>query len=154
MTPGPLSRRSTPERAWSVGPVAGTSCVVGIVLASLSVFLLAYHPDSDRLIDALFVADILGSALLGASLIARRPNHRIGWLFCGAGLFGLAATTAQGYASDAQGGRAQWCRADRVRDRAAGTVTFTTSLGFGRKLERIAGGPQDRDCLSHPTWSQ
>lgn len=29
-----------------------------------------------------------------------------------------------------------------LRDRAAGTVSFTTSLGFGRKLERIAGDPR------------
>src|ERR671922_993159 len=29
-----------------------------------------------------------------------------------------------------------------LRDRAAGTVTFTTSLGFGRKLERIARNPR------------
>ena len=29
-----------------------------------------------------------------------------------------------------------------LRDRAAGTVTFTTSLGFGRKLERIAADPR------------
>lgn len=29
-----------------------------------------------------------------------------------------------------------------LRDRRAGTVTFTTSLGFGRKLERIAHDPR------------
>ena len=29
-----------------------------------------------------------------------------------------------------------------MRDRAAGTVTFTTSLGFGRRLERIAADPR------------
>ena len=29
-----------------------------------------------------------------------------------------------------------------MRDRAAGTVTFTTSLGLGRKLERIARNPR------------
>jgi hypothetical protein len=29
-----------------------------------------------------------------------------------------------------------------LRDRAAGTVSFTTSLGFGRKLERIRENPQ------------
>lgn len=29
-----------------------------------------------------------------------------------------------------------------IRDRDAGTVTFTTSLGFGRKLERIAADPR------------
>ncbi|HUH80556.1 MAG TPA: pyridoxamine 5'-phosphate oxidase family protein [Solirubrobacteraceae bacterium] len=29
-----------------------------------------------------------------------------------------------------------------LRDRAAGTVTFTTSLGFGRKLERIRANPR------------
>ena len=29
-----------------------------------------------------------------------------------------------------------------LRDREAGTVTFTTSLGFGRKLERIAADPR------------
>ena len=29
-----------------------------------------------------------------------------------------------------------------MRDRAAGTVTFTSSLGFGRKLERIARDPR------------
>jgi hypothetical protein len=29
-----------------------------------------------------------------------------------------------------------------LRDREAGTVTFTTSLGFGRKLERIADDPR------------
>lgn len=29
-----------------------------------------------------------------------------------------------------------------LRDRAAGTVTFTTSLGFGRKLERIRAQPR------------
>ena len=31
-----------------------------------------------------------------------------------------------------------------LRDRAAGQVTFTTSLGFGRKLERIRGEPEGR----------
>src|SRR6185503_5629155 len=29
-----------------------------------------------------------------------------------------------------------------LRDREAGTVSFTTSLGFGRKLERIARNPR------------
>src|SRR5437660_2964178 len=29
-----------------------------------------------------------------------------------------------------------------LRDRDAGTVTFTTSLGFGRKLERIRSNPR------------
>ena len=29
-----------------------------------------------------------------------------------------------------------------LRDRAAGTVSFTTSLGFGRKLERFAKNPK------------
>src|SRR3954451_7380724 len=29
-----------------------------------------------------------------------------------------------------------------LRDREAGTVTFTTSLGFGRKLERIRANPR------------
>src|SRR5215210_224922 len=29
-----------------------------------------------------------------------------------------------------------------LRDREAGTVTFTTSLGFGKKLERIVRDPQ------------
>src|SRR5687768_11674184 len=29
-----------------------------------------------------------------------------------------------------------------LRDREAGTVTFTTSLGFGRKLERIVADPR------------
>src|SRR5256885_13251877 len=29
-----------------------------------------------------------------------------------------------------------------LRDRAAGTVSFTTSLGFGRKLERIERDPR------------
>jgi Pyridoxamine 5'-phosphate oxidase len=29
-----------------------------------------------------------------------------------------------------------------LRDRAAGTVSFSTSLGFGRKLERIARNPR------------
>lgn len=33
-----------------------------------------------------------------------------------------------------------------LRDRAAGTVSFTTSLGFGRKLERIAADPRVAVC--------
>jgi hypothetical protein len=36
-----------------------------------------------------------------------------------------------------------------LRDRDAGTVTFTTSLGFGRKLERIAADP--RMAVAHHT---
>src|SRR3954462_2076031 len=34
-----------------------------------------------------------------------------------------------------------------MRDRNAGTVTFTTSLGFGKKLERIEADP--RISLAH-----
>src|SRR4051794_36934780 len=51
-------------------------------------------------------------------------------------------TAALAYATPAGGAVATPVAPLGLRDRAAGTVTFTTSLGFGRKLERIRQNPR------------
>jgi hypothetical protein len=52
----------------------------------------------------------------------------------------LTATLA--YATPAQGAALTPVATFGLRDRTAGTLEFTTSLGFGRKLERIAANPR------------
>jgi hypothetical protein len=52
----------------------------------------------------------------------------------------LTATLA--YATPAEGAVATPVAPIGLRDREAGTVAFTTSLGFGRKLDRIAANPR------------
>ena len=44
------------------------------------------------------VAAYLVFALLGALIVVRRGGHRMGWLFCAIGLFGLLEAVAAGYA--------------------------------------------------------
>src|SRR5260221_8963125 len=51
-------------------------------------------------------------------------------------------TTAVGYRTPAGGVVVQAVAPIGLRDREAGTVGFTTSLGFSKKLERIAGDPR------------
>jgi len=51
-------------------------------------------------------------------------------------------TAALAYATPAKGAVLAPVAPVGLRDRAAGTVGFTTSLGFGRKLERIKAHPQ------------
>ncbi len=51
-------------------------------------------------------------------------------------------TAALAYATPAGGAVATAVAPIGLRDRDAGTVAFTTSLGFGRKLERIAANPR------------
>jgi hypothetical protein len=50
-------------------------------------------------------------------------------------------TAALAYLTPARGAVVTAVSPVGLRDRAAGTVTFTTSLGFGRKLERILRNP-------------
>src|SRR5207245_5965950 len=51
-------------------------------------------------------------------------------------------TAALAYATPAGGAVLTPVAPLGLRDRDAGTVTFTTSLGFGRKLERIDADPK------------
>ena len=56
-------------------------------------------------------------------------------------VFGGDLTAALAYVTPAGGTVLTPVAPIGLRDRAAGTVGFTTSLGFGRKLERIAANP-------------
>jgi hypothetical protein len=51
-------------------------------------------------------------------------------------------TTALSYATPAKGAVPSAVAPIGMRDRNAGSVTFTTSLGFGKKLERIEADPR------------
>ena len=51
-------------------------------------------------------------------------------------------TAALGYATPAGGSVVAAVAPVGLRDRDEGTVTFTTSLGLGKKLERIARDPR------------
>ena len=51
-------------------------------------------------------------------------------------------TTALSYSTPARGAVPSAVAPIGMRDREAGTVTFTTSLGFGKKLERIEADPR------------
>src|SRR5438477_12718014 len=51
-------------------------------------------------------------------------------------------TTAVAYVTPAGGAVVTPVAPLGLRDRDAGTVSFTTSLGFGRKLERIDSNPR------------
>jgi nitroimidazol reductase NimA-like FMN-containing flavoprotein (pyridoxamine 5'-phosphate oxidase superfamily) len=56
-------------------------------------------------------------------------------------------TGALGYCTPAGGVVVQAVAPIGLRDRAAGTIAFTTSLGFAKKLERIAANP--RVCMAY-----
>ncbi len=58
------------------------------------------------------------------------------------GIIGGDLTAALAYATPAGGAVVTPVAPIGLRDRAAGTVGFTTSLGFGRKLDRIAENPR------------
>lgn len=57
-------------------------------------------------------------------------------------IIGGDLTAALAYVTPAGGAVVTAVAPIGLRDRAAGTVTFTTSLGLGRKLERIARNPR------------
>jgi hypothetical protein len=57
-------------------------------------------------------------------------------------IIGGDLTAALAYATPAGGAIATPVAPIGLRDREAGTVGFTTSLGFGRKLDRIAANPR------------
>ena len=57
-------------------------------------------------------------------------------------IIGGDLTAALAYVTPAGGAVVTAVAPVGLRDRAAGTVTFTTSLGLGRKLERIARNPR------------
>jgi pyridoxamine 5'-phosphate oxidase-like protein len=57
-------------------------------------------------------------------------------------ILGGDLTTALGYRTPAGGVVVQAVAPIGLRDRASGTVSFTTSLGFSKKLERIARDPR------------
>src|SRR3954467_13544596 len=51
-------------------------------------------------------------------------------------------TSALAYVTPAGGAVVTAVAPIGLRDRSQGSVSFTTSLGFGRKLERIGGDPR------------
>ena len=57
-------------------------------------------------------------------------------------IIGGDLTAALAYVTPAGGAVATPVAPIGLRDREAGTVVFTTSLGFGRKLERIRANPR------------
>lgn len=57
-------------------------------------------------------------------------------------ILGGDLTAALSYATPARGAVPSAVAPIGMRDREAGTVTFTTSLGFGKKLERIEADPR------------
>src|ERR671936_2611378 len=57
-------------------------------------------------------------------------------------IIGGDLTAALGYVTPASGAVVTVVAPIGLRDRDAGTVGFTTSLGFGRKLERIRDEPR------------
>ena len=57
-------------------------------------------------------------------------------------IIGGDLTAALAYVTPAGGGVVTPVAPVGLRDRAAGTVGFTTSLGFGRKLDRIRENPR------------
>jgi hypothetical protein len=65
-------------------------------------------------------------------------------------IIGGDLTAALAYLTPAAGGVLTPVAPIGLRDRAAGTVTFTTSLGFGRKLERMRSNPQVALTASWP----
>jgi hypothetical protein len=57
-------------------------------------------------------------------------------------IIGGDLTAALAYLTPASGSVVTAVAPIGLRDRAAGTVGFTTSLGFGRKLDRIKENPR------------
>src|SRR6266571_9194157 len=85
-----------------------------------------------------------GQALeqLAARRISSRPMPRVHWPDEVDAILGGDLTAALAYLTPARGAVLTAVAPIGLRDREAGTVTFTTSLGFGRKLERILRQPQ------------
>src|SRR3984893_14555693 len=63
------------------------------------------------------------------------------WSDLADGIIGGELTAALAYATPAGGAVVTPVAPLGLRDRSAGTVGFTTSLGFGRKLDRIKQNP-------------
>jgi hypothetical protein len=64
------------------------------------------------------------------------------WSDAADAIIGADLTAALAYPTPANGAVLTPVSPIGLRDRDAGTVTFTTSLGFGRKLDRIAANPR------------
>ncbi len=83
-----MEGRATKRLSWAVTPVAllgyGLYLALGFSSPAAS-GPAAFSPD-----DAVWVLGQVAFAIVGAIVASRRPRLPIGWLFCGAGLLGLA----------------------------------------------------------------
>ena len=93
---GKRSHRSATWLAWS-------TCALSLVLISLSFLLLMLTWSQvgvhvfDYWVENAMVAVVCSA--VGAVVTSRRPDHRIGWLFCAIGLIGAARPLAAEYAT-------------------------------------------------------
>lgn len=93
---GKRSHRSATWLAWS-------TCARSLVLISLSFLLLMLTWSQvgvhvfDYWVENAMVAVVCSA--VGAVVTSRRPDHRIGWLFCAIGLIGAARPLAGEYAT-------------------------------------------------------
>jgi hypothetical protein len=92
--------RSKPQKA-SLARRIAWSCVALYAVFALTAVAIGQPAGPEPLLDLLVVVGVFGSAVVGALIVSREPNHPIGWMFLGLALsFGLSFF-AQGYAIQA-----------------------------------------------------
>src|SRR5918992_2042456 len=94
-----MSRRNATLLAWSSWTLS-----VALVPVALSFGILALSaslpPGREPILTQIAVVDVLLLAYgtVGALIASRRPENKIGWIFCAVGLALAVASTASGYA--------------------------------------------------------
>ena len=94
-----MSRRNTTVLAWSSWALS-----VALVPAGLAFGLLALSaslpPGREPILPQIAIVDVLLLAYgtVGALIASRRPENKIGWIFCAVGLALAVASAASGYA--------------------------------------------------------
>ena len=90
-----MSRRASAALAWSLWVLAAGFVAAGVTLTALTWGIPT--PAEDLGPDGVgFLVALIGFPTVGALVASRRPDNRIGWLFCGVGiLLALAAFVPQ-----------------------------------------------------------
>lgn len=85
--------------AWALCAVAAVLTIADLVLGLQTLGRPVPALFEFRWFEALFALTALGFSLVGALIVGRRPDNRLGWLACATGLLTMAYLFAQSYAA-------------------------------------------------------
>ena len=131
---------------WSAIRITLESQLIGLALILLATARAWEDVDTSNALAYVFVAGIAalfaGLLALEASMLRQAAVSPVRWDDEVDAVFAGDLTAALGYRTPAGGIVVQAVAPIGMRDRDTGTIGFTTSLGFSKKLERIARDPR------------